>query len=196
MTTTETLDAVVLHVLRLKGRSAEHGIAVATGTNDAAVHAVLGRCSRDGLVLLRTGRMSGWSLTPDGRRRADEVLAAERASTDLSRAAALYDEVFLGLNSRFKQLLADWQLAGAEAEAVPTGLPELHVTTLDLVAGLAVPLARLARYADRFTAAYERVLEGNRNAVARPLTDSYHDVWMDLHQDLLLVLDRERAEDD
>lgn len=196
MTTTETLDSLVLHVLRLKGRSGQQGIAAATGTEDTAVLAVLDRSAGDGLVLLRSGRISGWSLTPDGRTRADEVLEAEKATTDLSRVAALYDGVFLGLNTRFKQMLADWQLTGAETGTVPTGLPELHGAAIDLVARLAESLSRLAWYADRFTAAYDRALGGDRNALARPMTDSYHDVWMELHQDLLLVLDRERDEDD
>jgi len=45
----------------------------------------------------------------------------------------------------------------------------------------------------RVIAALEAVQAGDHERLAAPLRDSYHDVWMELHQDLLLSLDRQRT---
>ena len=48
----------------------------------------------------------------------------------------------------------------------------------------------------RFSTALERLRAGDTDAFTRPLTDSYHDVWMQLHEDLLLTMGRERSSAD
>jgi hypothetical protein len=45
----------------------------------------------------------------------------------------------------------------------------------------------------RLAAALDRVRGGEVAAFARPMADSYHDIWMELHQDLLLSAGRERG---
>ena len=57
-------------------------------------------------------------------------------------------------------------------------------------------LPRFASYALRLTRALERFKGGDGAALARPLSGSYHDVWMELHQDLLLSLAKERGDSD
>jgi hypothetical protein len=52
---------------------------------------------------------------------------------------------------------------------------------------------RYASYGRRFDTALKRLQRGDQSAMAKPLTDSYHDVWMELHQDFLLVLNKERG---
>ncbi len=37
---------------------------------------------------------------------------------------------------------------------------------------------------------------GDDDALAKPLSGSYHDVWMELHEDLLATLGRERTDAD
>ena len=56
-----------------------------------------------------------------------------------------------------------------------------------------VELERMRSYAPRLAAALERVERGEREWVARPLIDSYHSVWHELHEDLLLTLDIDRS---
>jgi hypothetical protein len=65
-----------------------------------------------------------------------------------------------------------------------------------LLGGLAGALHRFVRYPVRLHSAFERFQGGDRDALARPLSGSYHDVWMELHQDLLVSLGRQRAEAD
>jgi hypothetical protein len=47
---------------------------------------------------------------------------------------------------------------------------------------------RLAHYPQRLSAALARATAGDSRAVAHPLDDSYHQVWFELHEDLLSLL--------
>jgi hypothetical protein len=57
-------------------------------------------------------------------------------------------------------------------------------------------LSRFRGYQERLPAALERLEKGDTAAFATPMSASYHCVWMELHQDLLLTLGRERDEAD
>jgi hypothetical protein len=48
-------------------------------------------------------------------------------------------------------------------------------------------------YAERYSAALERVDRGERAWVAQPRIDSCHTVWMELHDDLLATLGLKRG---
>ncbi|SDY99904.1 hypothetical protein SAMN05421504_108193 [Amycolatopsis xylanica] len=194
MTTTEQLDSVVLHSLRLKGRATPPGLASATGLDEETVQSLLEKNAGLGLVLQRTGRISGWMLTPEGRSQAEAALLAEKSTVDASAAAERYDTEFLVLNDRFKQLCTDWQLGALDGFRAT--LDAVHHSNLELLTALASSIPRLATYGPRFTAAYDRVLAGDKDALLRPMAESYHDIWLELHEDLLLLLDRERLETD
>lgn len=53
-----------------------------------------------------------------------------------------------------------------------------------------------AREAQPLGQAVERLRQGDPDALAKPLSHSYHDVWMELHEDLLNSLGRETSEAD
>jgi hypothetical protein len=53
-------------------------------------------------------------------------------------------------------------------------------------------VARLASYRQRLRAARTRVEEGEQEWFTSPRIDSYHTVWMQWHEDLLLALGLER----
>jgi hypothetical protein len=54
-----------------------------------------------------------------------------------------------------------------------------------------------SRYAlrPRLTTALEKVKAGDQKQFTGVMCGSYHDVWMELHQDLLLTLGIDRAEE-
>jgi hypothetical protein len=178
--------------LRLKGRATTAAVSAALGVDAASV---LEQAQAEGLCTLRTGRLSGWLLTPEGREREAELSAAERASADLSPLAAGYDTEFLALNRTFKQVCTDWQL-NSDVAATAEALLRVHQTIGDLLAAYAAVLPRFAAYQPRFDAALERFRGGDTRALIQPLSDSYHDIWLELHEDLLRVLDKQREEDD
>lgn len=66
----------------------------------------------------------------------------------------------------------------------------------DLVDAVSRVAPRFAIYRTRFESKLAAFRSGDTDALAKPLTGSYHDVWMELHEDLLATLGRERTEHD
>ncbi len=60
-----------------------------------------------------------------------------------------------------------------------------------LVAGL----PRLAAYRERLERAAAAARGGDNRYVASPRVDSYHGVWFELHEDLILLAGRNRADE-
>ena len=54
-------------------------------------------------------------------------------------------------------------------------------------------LARFGGYRGRLSNALARAREGGVDWVTRPVIDSYHTVWFELHEDLLATLGRTRS---
>ena len=65
-----------------------------------------------------------------------------------------------------------------------------------LIRRMSETLPGLAHYRDDLTASLEKFDDGDGSALTSPLSDSYHTVWMRLHQELLLLLGISRAEDE
>lgn len=197
----DTERFLVVHALKVKGIATAEDLTEITGRDDLGP--VLAELAGAALVKERTGRVAGFALTKDGRAAHPELL--DGAVTDEERAGvgATY-EAFLPVNGRFKEVTTRWQTRGGEPNdhtdpdydaAVVAELGAVHD---DVVAALepAAAASRFARYPARFAAALERVRDGDVSAFARPMSHSYHDVWMELHEDLLLTLGRERDETD
>ena len=51
------------------------------------------------------------------------------------------------------------------------------------------------RYADRLAAALAAIDAGDEQMVAHPLRDSYHTVWFELHEELIRLTGRNRADE-
>jgi hypothetical protein len=54
-------------------------------------------------------------------------------------------------------------------------------------------LARFSGYGPRLATAVDKVEKGDTDWFTKPLIDSYHTVWFELHEDLLATLAIERA---
>ena len=54
---------------------------------------------------------------------------------------------------------------------------------------------RAGRYRARLSAALEQALAGDLRFVASPRVDSYHGAWFELHEDLILLAGRTRADE-
>ncbi len=208
MDTTAAADSrlLVLHALRLSGFMAVERIAHRTDLSTDRVTEVLEGAEKAEEVKERTGRISGWMLTPAGREAHAALLADELATSGAQTALERLDAEFVALNEPFKALCTRWQIKGeletgtpndhtdaAYDGAVIADLRAAHPGVLALSAELAGVLPRFSRYGRDFDAALVRLEGGQAKAFAAPMSDSYHDVWMELHQDLLSTLDRERT---
>jgi len=193
----------VLHQLRVKGRAPVDALAEATGMGVQTTTGMLEGLAGEGLVEQRVGRMPGWTLTAAGRHEAARLLAGERGHRDGIEAGY---RRFLTLNEPFKDVCTAWQVRDLDAmvlndhadvaydTSVVDRLGAIHDRALATVSDLAAASPRFGRYGPRLSAAYGRVRGGDHRWLTTPLIGSYHDVWMELHEDLLLTLGIERRE--
>jgi hypothetical protein len=176
-------------------------IAEATELGLGRVTDVLDDLDRHGLARERRGGVSGWMPSSRGRDRHRQLLAGALPARDRRAAEVLYRE-FGPLNREVKEVCTDWQLRlGVPNDHADTGYDNLVVGRLRVLhdradrwcAELEQHLPRAARYRRRLSAAVTAVEGGNRDRFTTPLADSYHDIWMELHQDLLVTLGLERT---
>jgi len=185
-------DLLVLHGIRLRGFADADAIAETTGVAPDLIAEPLGAAAVDGLVVRRQGRISGWTLTSGGREEHERRLRAD--VTEASCDDVLEDAYggFLQVNDRFKEVCTAWQLEGRPERCVDE-LGEIHAVAVEVTGRLAASMLRYTPYRRRLDSAIDRLRAGDGDALTKPLSGSYHDVWMELHQDLLLTLGRERT---
>ena len=192
-------DLVVLQAARLKGRLSPDQAAASGAVDIDDATAAVDRLRNDGLL---KGE-ANVRLTPEGRERLAELVAEERTSVDAAALGALYHE-FDSHNNELKAIISDWQLRGGEPndhtdaaydQAVLDRLEELDEGFQPLVARIIEQAPRLAPYAQRFRRALEQIGAGDTTYVARPITDSYHTVWFEFHEELIGLLGLSREEE-
>ena len=196
-------DFLILHTLRVKGLTPLAVVSAQTGLPATQADEILRRLAARGLVTMREGRMAGALLTPAGKQAHAEQLARDPGTRGAAALAAAYEE-FLPVNGEFKRICQSWQLrpdgqpndhadAGYDAGVI-SRLAGIHQRLLACVLEpLEKALPRFAAYPVRLSGALDRVRGGDATAFARPMADSYHDIWMELHQDLLLSMGCERG---
>jgi hypothetical protein len=193
----EITELVVLQGVRLKGRVSRADLATTLGQDPGEV---VDDLVRSGLLLdgptLR--------LSPEGRIRLDELLTAEREHVDQSAISATYSD-FRAVNNEFKALVTDWQVRGGQPNthddpdydaAVLNRLDEVHQRMTPVVGAAAAQLPRLSRYSIKLQTALDNVRAGDTVWLSRPLIDSYHTVWFELHEELILAAGMTRETDD
>jgi len=200
---------LVVTCVRLKGFADADAIAAASGLPASEVGRVLEDLQVRDLARHREGRVSGWTLTPAGRNLHAELVAAELDAAGCAAAVEDAYQAFLGLNPRLLVTASAWQLRQENGQAVVNDhtdathdrqvladLQALHDDAHPLAERLGGLLERYGRYGDRLGAAVRRVLAGELEWFTKPLIDSYHTVWFELHEDLLSTLGKERASEE
>lgn len=196
-------DLALLMALRVQGVSPPARAAVAAGMSGDDTTARLSSLEGEGLAVERTGRVAGFTLTPKGIEVLDELLGAEALRGDVELTESY--ERFLLLNQRVLRVSSDWQVrrergfeepndhtdASYDASVVDR-LVELHKAAQACLDRMAARAPRYGPYRARLDDCVDRLLNGDGKAFTAPLTDSYHTVWFELHQDLLLTLGLER----
>jgi hypothetical protein len=193
---------LVLHALRLKGVAGTEVVAGLYGLEVDDVAKLLEDAAGRGFVRHRDGAMTGWSLTPSGRAYAAGLVAEELDRTGGTAGVEASYNSFLGLNPGLLGACTHWQLrdGGLNDHADPTydasvvaELVAVHEQAQPLIVRLEQVLERFGCYRDRLAAALVHVQAGRGEWFTRPMIDSYHTVWFELHEDLLATLGRERA---
>jgi hypothetical protein len=191
-------ELAVLQAVRLKGRVSRDDLAATLGSEE--VGGTVNGLVKAGLLL------DGPTLriSPEGRVRLEELLTSERQQVDLAAILTAHSE-FRSVNSEFKALVTDWQLRGGQPNphddadydaAVLARLDEVHLRVTPIVDAAAAELPRLGRYAAKLQTALDRVRAGETMWLSRPLIDSYHTVWFELHEELILAAGLTRDAED
>jgi len=161
----------------------------------------LSEFSSDGYVQFRENRAL-WQLTPDGRTAHGEHLAADLEGVDLEAALASPYQTFIDLNTQFKELCGAWQLRDGEPNdhsdaaydrSVVEQLTAMHAEALPVVGEMGEAIERLAPYSRRLDTVLVRVQDGETNMFTGVMCGSYHDAWMELHEDLILTQGIDRS---
>ena len=190
---------LLLHVLRIKGRATPEVLEAAL---DVDATTALEHLAAQGLV---EPTRAGYRITAAGDERVEELYAEERR-----QIGPLIEDVyesFLPLNDEVKQIVTDWQCVMVDGQLVLNDhrdrahddevIDRLQRTDAKIVEAL-IPLTtvlpRLDLYARRLRRALGRVTSGDGSMVAAPNKDSYHTVWFELHEELLVLSGRPRTE--
>ena len=200
-------DFRVLHTLRCIGVASEDRVATAAGSTRHETAGRLRQLSDQGLVALAPGPFGGWGLTGEGRTAEQELLGLELDLTDARDHVRGCYQSFKELNPKLLQVCSDWQMrklgqsnilndhADADYDAkVLSRLMSIDDPAQRICNELADRLSRFGVYRLRLSSALERALSGDIAYVADSL-ESYHTVWFQLHEDLLVTLGISRDEE-
>ncbi|MCB1002431.1 MAG: hypothetical protein KDB40_24285 [Acidimicrobiales bacterium] len=189
------------HALRIKGFARAETVAEVADLPLSIVEQHLGDLQVREWAMFRETRQL-WQLTPVGREEHRTALVADVGHVHI--AERLHDtyEVFLGVNERFKELCGDWQLRdGAPNDHADTAyddeviqrLVALNDEAVPVVQQMAQVLDRLHAYVPRLASTCRRVVDGETKMFTGVMCGSYHDVWMELHEDLILTQGIDRS---
>lgn len=137
-----------------------------------------------------------WQLTTVGREEHHIALTEDVGGTHIGVQLHNEYEAFLRLNDRFKALCGDWQLRDGQPndhtdakydKAVVKRLVAIDADAAPVVTKMGEVLARLAPYGPRLARTCQRVVDGETKMFTGVMCGSYHDVWMELHEDLILT---------
>jgi hypothetical protein len=182
---------LLLHEVRLRGfleldESSVHA-ALATQLVDAGLAAPVRRAIR---------------ITAAGRS-VHEAWARVESGSEAEGAVARGYERFLPLNVEFLRVCHDWQVRTGNIPndhrdasydwAIVDRLRDLDERAAAVLRRVGRAVDRFAGYPPRLRGALAHLDEGDLDWFTSPRIDSYHTVWMQLHEDLLLALGRQRG---
>jgi hypothetical protein len=189
----------VLQAMRLKGRVDEATVVATVDEDPATAASTIADLTEAGLVLAGTTL----KMSPDGRRRLEQLLARERSGIDTAAVAAAYDD-FRAVNADFKALVSGWQSKDGEPNthedadydaAVLARLDGVHQRVVPIITAVSAQIPRLAAYADKLAAALAKIRAGEAMWFTRPIIDSYHTVWFELHEELIKAVGLTREDE-
>ena len=201
-------NLLILHALRIRGFVQLSEIVISTGLKVEEVESHLDSFKENNLVNYREGRIEGWMLTQEGRGRSQQLVASELESSGFREEINSNYQGFLSSNQRFLSLCTDWQLRivngeqeindhsdTAYDEEVIARLVDINGEIQPVCESLADSLNRFEGYSRRFSEALHKVQNNEPEWFTKPMIDSYHTIWFELHENLLVTLGIERTKE-
>src|SRR6187431_1438571 len=191
-----------LHSLRIKGSTTCETLADMTRSDWSDVQGHLDALAAVGQAQFRAAGAL-WQLTPAGRAAHTDGLRADVEGVLPDAGFTDAYERFLSVDRQFDTLFAAWRVfngqpndhSSAEYDAaVVENLSHLHTAAEPTVRSFGAVFDRMDAYGPRLESVLIRILDGESNMFTGVMCGSYHDVWMELHEDLMLTqgIDRGR----
>jgi DNA-binding PadR family transcriptional regulator len=193
----------LIRALTIKGSTPAEGLAWALISNPKDVQPAIDRLVKEGLV---ESKATAFRLTSKGKARGRELLAADRDRWGSTNAIAALD-AFHPLDQRMKETVTAWQLREIGGQQVLNDhtdsiydrrvlgrLTSLHQDTHEWLSSLKAAPKSVNQYLARLDRALQSARLDDR-FIASPAVDSYHGVWFELHEALMLLAGRSRAEE-
>jgi len=195
---------MVLRALLIKGLTTPDGLVPSFQTTEEEAGSILEQLAADGLAAMAGGM---FKLTPDGTMAARGLIDADREQWGPANAEAALD-AFLPLDHRMKAVVTGWQMREVDGQqvindhsdaaydaSVLADLAALHRDVAAWLGPLGAGLLRLTEYGTRLDRAAACVRDGDHRYIASPRVDSYHSIWFEFHEDLILLAGRTRADE-
>jgi len=183
-------ELAVLMAVRVHGRADAVAVARTAGVDAGAAAATLAALRAAGAVAPAPSAATV-TLTDQGRVRLALLLAGERR--DAGRVAEVY-ETFVVADRELKRAITAWQLAAdGRKDAARDAVLTVAATAGGVAAAIAAVAPRFAPYPGRIAVAAGAIATGDARFVASPRVDALHQIWFELHEDLLATLGRSRA---
>ena len=194
----------LLRALLVRDFQTAEQLATALVSTPGVVTDLVDRMSADGLAGSSAG---AYRLTVDGKAVAGELIGGDREAWGPAAAGAALD-AFIALDRRMKDIVTAWQMREVDGQqaandhtdaaydaSVLADMGRLHDDARAWLIGCVAGLPRLATYLRRLDVAARLAAEGDGRYVASPRVDSYHGVWFELHEDLILLAGRTRKDE-
>ena len=201
-------NLLILHTLRIRGFVQLSEIVISTRLKVEEVESHLDSFKENNLVNYREGRIEGWMLTQEGRGRSQQLVTSELESSGFREEINSNYQDFLSSNQKFLSLCTDWQLRTVNGEQeindhsdttydeeVITRLVDINNEIQPVCKSLADSLNRFEGYSRRFSEALHKVQNNESEWFTKPMIDSYHTIWFELHENLLVTLGIERTKE-
>ena len=137
---------------------------------------------------------------------------AEHFATDSARLGPVIEPLlgdFHAANDDLKQVMNAWQTREVDGETVPNDHTDagydasvvdrleadVHPAIISIIDVVAAAEPRFRRYADRLADALASIRAGDEQMVAHPMRPSFHTVWFELHEELIRLTGRNRADE-
>lgn len=192
-------------ILALKGAASAAAVAEVLGSRAEQVMAVISDLLETGAAQELPGERL--RLTPEAVDRVDVRFAA-----DAERLSPVIEPIwgdFHDLNVLFKTVVSSWQVREVDGEEVhndhsdaeyDSGVvqrlrADIHGGIVPVIEVVTSAETRFGRYSERLEASLLRIEAGDTDMFAHPLKDSYHTVWFELHEELIRLSGRNRADE-
>lgn len=194
---------LVLNTVVLKKTTTIPGIAATIGADPGEVADIVGRLADEDFVVVFDDQILPDDTAIERVKRFNEERWGElRSQPELDR----WHEQFEHVNSMMLAAFTSWQrirvggeeISNAHSDAayddkIISRIDALIAKVERLLDQLAKQVPRFARYAVRLNDAIDTAQE-DRSYITDPRLESVHNIWFEMHEDILLLLGKERAE--